>query len=161
AAGISQKALAEKVGFATSAIGHLEQGLRKPSWATVLALAEALGVDSSAFAQEPERQPAEASPPPTESAAADGLPANRRVTQSFVVNGQMLRDLQARRRLSQKQLAARSGCSARTIRKALHGEPVSEDTIRALARALGVTVSALLRDAAAQAAFRGGPNEAA
>lgn len=48
-AGLSQKALAEKAGLVTSAIGHLEQGLRKPTWETVLALARALGVSCSAF----------------------------------------------------------------------------------------------------------------
>jgi transcriptional regulator with XRE-family HTH domain len=48
-AGLSQKALAEKAGLVTSAIGHLEQGLRKPTWETVLALARVLGVSCSAF----------------------------------------------------------------------------------------------------------------
>ncbi len=48
-AGLSQKALAEKAGLATSAIGHLEQGLRKPTWETVLALAKVLGVRCTAF----------------------------------------------------------------------------------------------------------------
>jgi XRE family transcriptional regulator, regulator of sulfur utilization len=48
-AGLSQKALAEKAGLVTSAIGHLEQGLRKPTWETVLALTKALGVPCTAF----------------------------------------------------------------------------------------------------------------
>jgi len=53
-AGLSQKALAEKAGLVTSAIGHLEQGLRKPTWETVLVLCQALGVECTAFTQEPE-----------------------------------------------------------------------------------------------------------
>jgi transcriptional regulator with XRE-family HTH domain len=48
-AGLSQKGLADRAGLALSAIGHLEQGLRKPTWETVLALAEALGVTCEAF----------------------------------------------------------------------------------------------------------------
>lgn len=48
-AGLSQKALAEAAGLVTSAIGHLEQGLRKPAWETVLALGKALGVPCTAF----------------------------------------------------------------------------------------------------------------
>jgi transcriptional regulator with XRE-family HTH domain len=48
-AGLSQKGLADKAGLALSAIGHLEQGLRKPTWETVLALANALGVSCEAF----------------------------------------------------------------------------------------------------------------
>ena len=54
-AGLSQKALAEEAGLVTHAIGHLEQGLRKPTWETVLALAPALGVSCSAF--ENDRRP--------------------------------------------------------------------------------------------------------
>lgn len=57
-AGLSQKALAEKTGLVTSAIGHLEQGLRKPTWETVLALCAALGVDCTAFQEQPEDAPA-------------------------------------------------------------------------------------------------------
>jgi hypothetical protein len=34
-------------------VAHLEQGRRKPSWETVLALAAALGVDCKAFEQAP------------------------------------------------------------------------------------------------------------
>jgi transcriptional regulator with XRE-family HTH domain len=65
AAGLSQKALAEKAGVVTSAIGHLEQGLRKPTWETVLALGKALGVPCTAFeGPEGAEGPAEAAASP-------------------------------------------------------------------------------------------------
>jgi transcriptional regulator with XRE-family HTH domain len=53
AAGLTQKQLAENAGMALSGVTHLEQGLRIPSWPSVLALAGALGVDCTAFTQEP------------------------------------------------------------------------------------------------------------
>jgi transcriptional regulator with XRE-family HTH domain len=59
-AGLSQKALAAAAGLATSAIGHLEQGLRKPAWETVLALGKALGVPCTAFQVEEGAQAVEA-----------------------------------------------------------------------------------------------------
>ena len=43
-------------------IRDLEQGRRKPSWETVLALVKALGVDCAAFTTEPEAEPASARP---------------------------------------------------------------------------------------------------
>jgi transcriptional regulator with XRE-family HTH domain len=57
-AGLSQKSLAEKAGLVTSAVGHLEQGLRKPTWETVLALAKALGVSCEAFTTPPAEETA-------------------------------------------------------------------------------------------------------
>src|SRR4051794_2049404 len=54
AAGLSRKELAEKAGMQSEAgIRNLEQGIRKPAWETVLALATALGVDCTAFTQSP------------------------------------------------------------------------------------------------------------
>jgi transcriptional regulator with XRE-family HTH domain len=50
AAGLSQAALAEKAEMNVFGIAKLEQGTREPSWATVLKLAKALGVDCTAFA---------------------------------------------------------------------------------------------------------------
>lgn len=70
-AGLSQKALAEKAGFVTSAIGHLEQGLRKPAWETVLALCAALGVSCEAFNVEPKDAPAPERGRPRKSPASD------------------------------------------------------------------------------------------
>jgi transcriptional regulator with XRE-family HTH domain len=56
--GFTQKQLAELAGMTLSGVTHLEQGLREPSWATVQALAAALGVDCTAFQQEPSERPA-------------------------------------------------------------------------------------------------------
>jgi transcriptional regulator with XRE-family HTH domain len=57
AAGLTQKALAEKVGMALRSISRFETGEREPEWSGVQALAEALGVDCLAFAQEPADRP--------------------------------------------------------------------------------------------------------
>src|SRR5689334_11739691 len=46
---LSQRELADKAGMHQFGVAKLEQGLREPSWATVQALAEALGVDCLAF----------------------------------------------------------------------------------------------------------------
>lgn len=59
-AGLSRKELAERAGMKSEAgIRDLEQGRRSPSWETVLALAAALGVDCTAFTQEPSSEAAE------------------------------------------------------------------------------------------------------
>jgi transcriptional regulator with XRE-family HTH domain len=49
-AGLSQAQLADRAGMNVFGVAKLEQGQREPSWATVLALATALGVDCTAFA---------------------------------------------------------------------------------------------------------------
>jgi len=49
AAGLSQAELAELAGLHRFGVAKLEQGVREPSWATVQALADALGVDCRAF----------------------------------------------------------------------------------------------------------------
>lgn len=49
AAGLTQAQLAEGAGLHPQAVVKLERGEREPAWATVLALAEALGVDCLAF----------------------------------------------------------------------------------------------------------------
>ena len=49
AAGLSQAQLAEKAGMHRFGVSKLEQGLRAPSWATVQALAAALGVSCEEF----------------------------------------------------------------------------------------------------------------
>ena len=51
AAGLSQSQLAERAGMHHFGVAKLEQGLREPTWATVQALAAALGVNCLAFAQ--------------------------------------------------------------------------------------------------------------
>ncbi len=48
-AGLTQGGLAERAKMSKAGIADLEQGRREPSWATVVALAEALGVTCQAF----------------------------------------------------------------------------------------------------------------
>lgn len=60
AAGLSRKELAAKAGLRSEGgIRDLEQGLRVPSWDTVLALAAALGVECTAFTEEPSTEATE------------------------------------------------------------------------------------------------------
>jgi transcriptional regulator with XRE-family HTH domain len=53
-AGLTQAQLAEKVGVGRDAVARWEAGVREPGWSSILALAEALGVDCTAFTVEPE-----------------------------------------------------------------------------------------------------------
>ncbi len=53
AKGWTQQQLADASGLKLGGIRDLEQGVNNPTWPTVLALAEALGVDCSAFTVEP------------------------------------------------------------------------------------------------------------
>ncbi len=53
AAGLTQAELAERAGMNPFGVAKLEQGQREPSWATVLALAGALGLDCLAFQAPP------------------------------------------------------------------------------------------------------------
>src|SRR5260370_33221584 len=48
-AGMTQQVLASKAGMHKLGVAKLEQGLREPTWATVQALAEALGVEAGVF----------------------------------------------------------------------------------------------------------------
>src|SRR5262245_6688369 len=57
AAGWTQARLAERSGVTRESIAQLETGRRRPAWATVLALAAALGVRCDAFAKEPTTTP--------------------------------------------------------------------------------------------------------
>jgi transcriptional regulator with XRE-family HTH domain len=56
AAGLTQQQLAERAGMAWRTITHLEGSDRKPTWETVLALCQALGVEVGEFAKEPTTQ---------------------------------------------------------------------------------------------------------
>jgi transcriptional regulator with XRE-family HTH domain len=47
--GLSQRELAERAGMNQFGVAKLEQGVREPTWATVQALARALGVRCTAF----------------------------------------------------------------------------------------------------------------
>jgi transcriptional regulator with XRE-family HTH domain len=49
AAGLTQGELAERAGMSKGGVANLEQGIRRPEWDTVQALAKALGVDCRAF----------------------------------------------------------------------------------------------------------------
>ena len=58
-AGLTQKQLAEKAGMSLAGLAHLEHGLREPTWPTVLAVADALGVECTAFTEASKGQPAQ------------------------------------------------------------------------------------------------------
>jgi len=49
AAKLTQQQLADKAGVSQRAVSHWEQGLREPSWSNAKSLADALGVDCTAF----------------------------------------------------------------------------------------------------------------
>jgi transcriptional regulator with XRE-family HTH domain len=53
AMGWSQQELGERVGLHMQTVSRFERGTLMPTWAVVLALAEALGVDCLAFCQQP------------------------------------------------------------------------------------------------------------
>lgn len=48
-AGLTQQELADRIGFHKLSVAKLEQGIREPTWATVLALADALSVSTEVF----------------------------------------------------------------------------------------------------------------
>ena len=53
AVGLTQPQLAEKVGISPRQVSRLETGAQTATWPTVVALAQALGVDCTAFTQPP------------------------------------------------------------------------------------------------------------
>jgi transcriptional regulator with XRE-family HTH domain len=84
-AGLSQVALADRAGMNQFGIAKLEQGVRQPTWATVEALAAALGVRCTAF--EGTSRATEEAPPaklgrprkaPQAETPAEGKPRRRR-----------------------------------------------------------------------------------
>lgn len=56
AAGLSQQDLADQAGLNRFGIAKLEQGVREPSWSTVVALAKALGVSLDDFLDPPAKK---------------------------------------------------------------------------------------------------------
>jgi DNA-binding XRE family transcriptional regulator len=56
-AGLTQGQLAERCGVNRFSIAQLEQGRYKPTWESVLALANGLGISCEAFAQAPSASP--------------------------------------------------------------------------------------------------------
>jgi transcriptional regulator with XRE-family HTH domain len=64
-AGLTQQQLGERSGMHKLTVAKLEQGIREPSWATVQALAGALGVTCEAFTTPPaDREPQGRGRPP-------------------------------------------------------------------------------------------------
>jgi transcriptional regulator with XRE-family HTH domain len=57
AAGLTQRELAERAGVSQRGLAQWEIGRRQPAWGSVLALAQALGVDCTAFARPPGKLP--------------------------------------------------------------------------------------------------------
>lgn len=51
AAGLSQQELADRIGFHKLSVAKIEQGIREPTWSSVKAISEALGVSCEAFNQ--------------------------------------------------------------------------------------------------------------
>jgi transcriptional regulator with XRE-family HTH domain len=72
AAGWTQQELAARAGMKVGGVRDLEQGVNKPSWASVLALGKALGVSCTAFLEPPApRPPARPGRPPKPKAEAE------------------------------------------------------------------------------------------
>jgi transcriptional regulator with XRE-family HTH domain len=63
-AGISQYELAKRAAISKQEISRLELGQREPRWATVQALAKALGVTCEEFGESVESTPSERAPRP-------------------------------------------------------------------------------------------------
>jgi len=63
--GLTQGQLAELVGVKRDAVARWEADVREPGWSNVVALANALGVDCTAFLQAPaeQREPRKGRPP--------------------------------------------------------------------------------------------------
>jgi transcriptional regulator with XRE-family HTH domain len=78
AAGWTQDQLAERVGVKREAVARWEAGKREPGWSNVLALAEALGVDCTAFTQAPARRTAAGPGRPRKEPAAAPAPKRPR-----------------------------------------------------------------------------------
>jgi len=55
-AGLTQEQLADRAGMHKLTVAKLEQGIREPTWATVIALTDALGVSCEALRQPLERK---------------------------------------------------------------------------------------------------------
>jgi transcriptional regulator with XRE-family HTH domain len=71
-AGLTQEQLAAKAGMHKLGIAKLERGERGPSWSTVVALCEALGVPCQAFLEAPKtsQKPRRRGRPPKEAKPA-------------------------------------------------------------------------------------------
>jgi transcriptional regulator with XRE-family HTH domain len=56
-AGLSRQEVADKAGMKLGGVRDLEQGRRSPTWETVLAISQALGVECTAFTTPPAELP--------------------------------------------------------------------------------------------------------
>ena len=56
-AGLTQQQLADRAGLSLRGVSQWERGVREPGWGSVLALADALGVNCLAFQQAPAPRP--------------------------------------------------------------------------------------------------------
>jgi transcriptional regulator with XRE-family HTH domain len=74
--GLTQEQLAVRAGVKRDAVARWERGIREPSWSSVLALAEALGVDCRAFLEPPAElpEPKRGRPPKAKEGAAEKAP---------------------------------------------------------------------------------------
>ena len=54
--GLSREQLAKSAGLNTGSLANLENGARTPSWPTVQALADALGVSLDEFREKPKKR---------------------------------------------------------------------------------------------------------
>jgi transcriptional regulator with XRE-family HTH domain len=79
AAGFSQPELARRAGMNRFGVAKLEQGVREPGWATVQALAKALGVTVLVFADDapPPGQDGQTPEAPTDPSTTDTPPRPR------------------------------------------------------------------------------------
>jgi transcriptional regulator with XRE-family HTH domain len=79
AAGLSQAQLAEAAGLHLHGVTKLEQGHREPSWATVTALADGLGVSTEEFRRDHAEAPGPRGPGrPPKRPAGSAAPAPKR-----------------------------------------------------------------------------------
>jgi transcriptional regulator with XRE-family HTH domain len=77
-AGLSREQLAAAAGVSVRAVVQWELGEREPGWFNVLALAEALGVDCTAFTRPPSVQPRAGPGRPRKERAEAPAPAPKR-----------------------------------------------------------------------------------
>jgi transcriptional regulator with XRE-family HTH domain len=80
AAGLSRQQLADKAGMKLGGIRNLEQGVRLPTWDTVLSLCKALGVKCDAFTEEPADLPPLQAGRPKKQAEEPAKPSRKRTT---------------------------------------------------------------------------------
>jgi transcriptional regulator with XRE-family HTH domain len=76
--GLTQSQLAELVGVKRDAVARWEADVREPGWSNAVALAQALGVDCTAFLQAPAERPETGRGRPPKRAEPEGTPAPKR-----------------------------------------------------------------------------------